>query len=252
MSRSRPTFEFCRTYDGSEPVARWLKRLESDLRDLDKDNISPAQYLTTVDLLHIDEAFDWAESSSEISAIHAGSHTKESLQRSPFLLPSKERFPSRTPEIVTVSFPEALDALRQNIDETLNSYYYRTMQIISRYGVRDRVPGCLPLSILESSTLDLVYEAFLRGLVDRELRCEAIRGNTGGRSLHAAFVAMEEAYKSRIFLKQIEYEEVQTREALFSKDVVKRNVSTSQLDSMLASYEAENKVPDQKIPEQFL
>ena len=250
MSRSRPTFEFCRTYDGSEPAARWLKRLEFDLHGLDKDDISPEQYLSSVDLLLIGEAADWAESSPEISAILAGSHTKESLQR--FLLLFKERFPSKAAELVTVSFPEAFDALRQNTDETLSSYYHRTMQLASRYGVRDRVPGCLPLSILESSTLDLVYGAFLKGLTDRKLRYEAIRGNTSGRSLYAAFTAMEEAYKSRIFLKQIEYEEVQTREALFYKDVVKKNVSATQLNSMLASYKAGSGVPEQRVSEQFL
>ena len=206
--------------------------------------------MSFVDLLLIGKAADWAESSPEINTILAGSHTKESLQR--FLLLFKERFPSKAAKIVTVSFPEALDALCQNTDETLSSYYYRTMQIASRYGVRDRVPGCLPLSILKSSTLDLVYGAFLRGLADRELRFEAIRGNTGGRSLHAAFTAMEEVYKLRIFLKQIEYEEVQTREALFYKDVVKRNVSASQLDSMLASYKAGNGMPEQKVPDKFL
>ena len=250
MSLVRPTFEFCRTYDGSEPAARWLKRLEFDLNGLDKDDISPKQYLSSVDLLLMGEAADWAESSPEISAILAGSHTKESLQR--FLTLFKERFPSKTAEIVKVSFPEALDALCQNTDETLSSYYHRTMQIASRYGVRDRVPGSLPLSILESSALDLVYDAFLKGLMDRELRYEAIRGSTEGISLHTAFAAMEEAYKSRMFIKKIEYEEVRSREALFYKDVVKRNVSTAQLESMMASYKAGSEVPDQKIPQQFL
>ena len=226
MSRSRPTFEFCRTYDGSEPAARWLKRLEFNLRglDRDRDDISPKQYLSSVDLLLISEAADWAESSPEISAILTGSPTKESLQR--FLGLFKERFPSKAVEVY-VSFPEALEALRQNVDESLSSYYQRVVQIISRYGVRDRLPGSLPLSTLESSALDIVYGAFLKGLVDRELRCEAIRGCVGGRSLHSAFVAMKEASKTRIFIKQIEYEESQTREIMFYKDVVKRNVSVS-------------------------
>ena len=126
------------------------------------------------------------------------------------------------------------------------------MQIKSRYGVCDCVPGGLPLSILESSTLNLVYGAFLKGLTDRKLRCEAIRGCSEGRSLHAAFVAMEEVYKSRIFIEKIEYEEVQTLEALFYKDVVKRNVSASQLEFILASYKAGNEMSEQKIPNKFL
>ena len=58
MNRSRPTFEFCQTYDRSEPAARWLKRLEFKLRSLDRDNISPRQYLSSVNLLLIDKVID--------------------------------------------------------------------------------------------------------------------------------------------------------------------------------------------------
>ena len=252
MSRSRPTFEFCRTYDGSEPAARWLKRLEFDLRGLDRDDISPEQYLSSVDLLLMGEAADWAESSPEISTILTGSHTKESLQR--FLTLFKERFPSKAVEVV-VSFPEALETLRQNADESLSSYYQRTVQITSRYGIRDRLPGSLPLSTLESSALDIIYGAFLKGLVDRELRYKAIRGCAEGRSLYSAFMAIEEASKARVFIKKMEYEESQTREIVFYKDIAKRNVSASQLESILAEYKAgkaASEVPDQKIPQQFL
>lgn len=87
----------------------------------------------------------------------------------------KERFPSKAVEAVIVSFPKALETLRQ-IDESLSSYYQRTIQITSRYGVRDRLPGGPPLSILESSTLNMIYDAFLRGLANRELRYEAVEG----------------------------------------------------------------------------
>ena len=62
---------------------------------------------------------------------------------------------------------------------------------------------------------------------------------------------MEEASKARIFIKQIEYEESQTREVMFYKDVVKRNVSASQLESMLATYKAEKDVPKQGFPQQL-
>ena len=119
------------------------------------------------------EAADWTESTPEISTVLTGFHTKESLQR--FLVLFKERFLSKAVEVVTISFPEAFESLLQNDDESLKSYYQRVIQITSRYGVRDRLPGSLPLSTLESSALDLVYGTFLRGLADRELRYEAIQ-----------------------------------------------------------------------------
>ena len=58
MEQSRPTFEFCRTHDGSEPIARWLKRLEHELRGSIKEIIAPELYLSSVDLLLTGEAAD--------------------------------------------------------------------------------------------------------------------------------------------------------------------------------------------------
>lgn len=259
MNQSHPTFEFCRTYDGSEPASRWLKRLEFELRGSKTHGvISSEQYLSSVDLLLMGEAADWAESSPEISALLV-TYTSESLDR--FLSFFKERFPTKFVEIVATTFPEEVEGLRQNADESLTSYYQRTIQITHRFGARDRLPGGPPLSTLESSMLDLIYGAFLKGLLDSELRREAIRGTVGvgGRSLHAAFVAMEEAYKSRVIIKKIEYEEIQSREAVFYKDVVKRNVTATQLESMWTSYAAErvgntgNTVPGkERLSQQFL
>ena len=80
--------------------------------------------------------------------------------------------------------------------------------------------------------LNLIYGVFLKGLLDSELRREAIRGIVGERSLHAAFVAMKEVYKSRVIIKKIEYEEIQLREAVFYKNIVKRNVTITQLKFM--------------------
>ena len=250
---SRPTFGFCRTYDGSEPASRWLKRLEFELRGSrgGRDGIiTPEQYLSSVDLLLEGDAADWAESSPEISTILAGPHTSESLAR--FFSLFKERFPTKSVETVSTTFPEEIEALRQNVGESLTSYYQRTIQISYRFGARDRLPGGPPLSTLESSMLDLIYSAFLKGLLDLELRREAIRGTVTGISLHAAFVAMEQAHKSRLVLKKIEYEEVQEREAVFYKDVVKRNVTATQLESMWASYSAGNGVPEERVPQQAL
>ena len=57
------------------------------------------------------------------------------------------------------------------------------MQIIARYGVRDRVFKTLSLSILKVSALDLVYSVFLRGLIDYKLRNDAVRANIDKISL---------------------------------------------------------------------
>lgn len=250
-NQSRPTFDFCRTYDGSEPASRWLKRLEFELRgDSRSGIIAPEHYLSSVDLLLVGDAADWAESSPEISTLFAGSHTSESLDR--FLSLFKERFPTKSIETIPTTFSEELEGLHQNAEESLTSYYQRTIQITYRFGARDRLPGGPPLSILESSILDLIYSAFLKGLQDLELRREAIRGTVTGISLHSAFVSMEQAHKSRLVIRKIEYEEVQSREAIFYKDVVKRNMSTTQLESMWASYSAGSRVPEQRVPPQFL
>ena len=83
---------------------------------------------------------------------------------------------------------------------------------------------------------------------------KAIRGTAGddGISLYAAYVSVEHAFRSRLMIQKIEYEEVRTREAMFYKDIVKRNVSATKLESMLASYSAGNNVLEQRISQQFL
>lgn len=178
-----------------------------------------------------------------------------------FLSFFKERFPTKFVETVATTFPEEVKDLRQNADESLTSYYQRTIQITHRFEARDRLLGGPPLSTLESSMLNLIYGAFLKGLQDSELRREAIRGTVKieGRSLHAAFMTMEEAYKSRVIIKKIEYEEIQSREAVFYKDVVKRNVTVTQLEFMWTFYAAEragnteNTVPGkERLSQQFL
>ena len=59
--------------------------------------------------------------------------------------------------------------------------------------------------------LDSLYDTFLEGLSDPELRQAAIQGTTEETSIYAAFKAMEQAqeqaHKSRVFKEKIEYEE---------------------------------------------
>ena len=100
--------------------------------------------------------------------------------------------------------------------------------------------------------MDLVFSAFLKGLSDSSLRIEAIRKTASdGISLYAVYVSVEHAFRSRLIIQKIEYEEVRTREAIFYKDVVKRNISATKLKSMLALYSAGNGMPE-RISQQFL
>ena len=58
--------------------------------------------------------------------------------------------------------------------------------------------------------LNLIYNAFLKDLLDSELRRETIRETVKieGRSLYAVFMTIREVYKSRVIIKKIEYEEI--------------------------------------------
>ena len=55
-----------------------------------------------------------------------------------------------------------------------------------------------------------------------------------------------------MFIKKIEYEEVQSRETVFYKEVVKRNVSATQLESMRATFSAGKSLPEKRISQQYL
>lgn len=231
MNQSRSIFDFCREYDGSKPASRWLKRLKFELRDSKTTGvISPELYLSSINILFANKAVDWAETIPKIIVIFAGTPSSEALEE--FLSALKERFSIKAVDTVIITFPEKFEALYQRTDESLISYYQRTVQITYRFGTRDRLFGALPLLTLESSTLDLIYSAFFKKLMDLELRREAIRGTVAGISLHTAYVAMEHTHKTRLVVKKIEYEETQEREAMFYKDVVKRNLTATQLESI--------------------
>ncbi len=246
-------FSFCRVFDGSEPASHWLKRLEFELQGSKKDGIiTPEQYLSSVALLLVGDAANWADSSHEITTILAGSHTSQSLNR--FLSLFKEHFPTQVAEVVSTCFPEEVNDLRQGADESLTSYYQRTTQIVSRFGARDRLPEGPPLSILESSMLDMIRSAFLKGLSDPELRYEAIRGAVSGdgASLRGTFMSTKQVYDARLMLKDIESKEFQSREAMFYKDFVLRPHGIQLGRVHIPSDKAGNNMPEQRLPDKFL
>ena len=82
-------------------------------------------------------------------------------------------FPLKSIAVVSITFSKELENLRQG-DNSLTTYYQRTIQIVQRFGARNRLSKESPLSILESSMLNLVFSAFLKGLSDPSLRMKAI------------------------------------------------------------------------------
>lgn len=169
-SGSRPTFTFCGSFSGSGEIsaARWLKKLEWELEPHHSPGPpSPKTLLKYVELLLTDDAATWAETSQEVSSLLSMKNPSVvDLVRFKNLFEAK--FPRKSFGLASThaTFDHELRQLSQTKDESLNDYYHRVLAMMHRVGATDRISDGRPLTILESTMLDLIIRAFVDGLYD--------------------------------------------------------------------------------------
>ena len=169
-SGSRPTFAFSGSFSGSGEIsaARWLKKLEWEIEPYHlHGQPTPKTLLKYVDLLLTDDAATWAETSQEVSSLLSMKNPSVSdVVRFKKLF--EARFPSKSFGLASTpaSFDHELRQLSQRKDESLNDYYKRVLAMMHRIGASDRIFDGRPLTILESTMLDLIIKAFVDGLHD--------------------------------------------------------------------------------------
>ena len=155
MASRTPSFSFCGRYTSKEVSAsRWLKSFEHELSEFRNAEglIPPSTYLHYLDLLLLGEAAEWIESNPEAVRLMATPNpTQATVDQLTSLL--RERFPAKTVEVTPMSFDIELSDLRQKPNESLTSYYTRTLNLMQKYGAKDRSPTVL-LTLAESSLLD--------------------------------------------------------------------------------------------------
>lgn len=226
-----------------------------DYRD-DDGRFPPGEYLSTLDALLIEDASDWTESNpvairllaeAEAAPTAAQSQTVEKF-RALFC----ERFPSKVMETSSIPFDLEIAGLRQRSEESLAAYYKRVTSMLQRVGVRDRpAPSSTitSLSAVESIMLDMILRAFIRGLLDHNIRVEATRGMASqDRSLRSVYHIAEEARRINEEIQRLYDEESKTDELQFYKDLVQKNLPQHQLASLLASLQASKQSQAQKPP----
>lgn len=195
----RPALTFCGDFSGKEgriSAARWLKRLEWELEPFQLyGHAFAGTFLRSVDLLLIGDAATWADTSEEVSYLLSMLQPSlEDVTRFKDLF--QARFPSKSfePTSTSDSFNKELHNLEQMKGEPLKDYYQRAIAVMHRAGASDRNSGSRPLTILESSMLDLIIGAFVHGLSDPDVsdKCTAKMGSPG-RSLHEIYIVAEDA-----------------------------------------------------------
>lgn len=179
----RPTFSFCGNFSGKEGIsaARWLKRLEWEFEpSVYQGNIPPKDFLKSVDLLLTEEAAAWADTSEEVSSLLSLGHPSvQDVTRFKSLFQAK--FPAKSCDSTSTSLDFELRNLVQMKHESLRDYYHRVLAMMHRFGAKDRVSHDPYLTKLESTVLDMIMEAFIKGLSDHSMQRVAIERTNYGR-----------------------------------------------------------------------
>ena len=240
MATRAPTFTFCGRYTGKEmSAARWIKSFEYELSDFRDEHgvIPPATYLQYLDLLLLGEAAEWVESNPEAVRLMA---TQDPTQAtvSQFISLLQERFPSKAVNSAPVSFDLEVSELRQKHDESVMSYYSRTLNLMQKYGAKDRSATVI-LSLAESSLLDTFLRMWIKGLTDPSIKRKAAEGmGDPKRSLKAVYGLAEQARLINAEVQRLFEKESIEDQISFYKGLAEKNFSSQQLSSMLATHHA--------------
>ena len=244
MATKVPTFTLCGRYTGKEmSAARWIKSFEHELSGFRRENgmIPPATYLRYLDLLLLGEAAEWVESNPEAVRLMATPDPTQATV-SQFISLLQERFPSKAVESAPVSFDLEASELRQKQDESVMSYYSRTLNLMQKYGAKDR-SATVVLSLAESTLLDTFLRAWIKGLIDPSIKRKAAEGmGDPNRSLKAVYGLTEQARLINAEVQRLFKEESQEEELSFYKGLAEKNMSSQQLSSMLATHHRQTSV----------
>ena len=192
-----PDFKFCGKFSGKTSAARWLKSFNHELeccKDETTGRVPPGKYLSYLDLLMTEDAADWAEENPD-AAKHLATDAPTQDTVDNFLALFKERFPSKAIETTPITFDSELADLKQKQDEALATYYTRTINLMQKYGAKDRpqltsgsTAAPKTLSLAEASLLDTFLRQWIKGLQDFTIKEKVAEGmGSNDRSLRKLY-----------------------------------------------------------------
>ena len=201
-------------FKGKQPASRWLARLVYEEKRVGKKS-TPEEFFEAVEILFEDDAAMWLDSSARYRRIidDRGNATKEDVEE--FQAALKIEFPTKTPcSRNEKTLQEDIGGFAQGPEESLSSYYGRAQELLRRSHGRDAVAGgSSPLSPIETVVLSGIISAFLRGLVDVQVRTTVLMRSTDvTKSLRGAFEAAEDAKSTLERLQEFEKDREERKE----------------------------------------
>ncbi|KAL8795801.1 MAG: hypothetical protein Q9182_007484 [Xanthomendoza sp. 2 TL-2023] len=234
-----PVFSFAGFYNGAdEPAVRWLRRFEHELSGYanEQGEIPPKKYISSLALLLRGNAADWAENHPEASRVfNLISPEKSDVTNIRNQL--QERFPAKSTDTVAVPFNVELSDLHQKTDDSIQSYYNGTLNLMQRIGAKDH-PIDGSYSPLEATVLDNVVRTFVKGLADTDVRRDAYKGlGRHDYSLKGVYIAAEEARRTKAEVSKLLEEESKEKELNILRSMV-RGLPPTQVEALKTAYAA--------------
>lgn len=162
-------------------------------------------------------------------------------------------YPSRQRDAVAKDFNAEVRELRQGSDESLISYYQRTVGLLHRMGSQDRFSEPpVELSPIEFFVLNFLMRAFICGMTDLELIQGVIPELANPkRSLRSVYEVADQLRCVRLVRVAFEEEHQQRLQLNFYRDLEYRNMPAHRINSLKASYSPNsaqrNQNPNQQV-----
>ena len=152
-----------------------------------------------------------------------------------------ERFFSKIVEIIFVSFDVELVELRQRDDEFLTDYYKRIIDLMQRINAKNKFvfAAAIILILLEFAMLNIILRAFIRDLLNFEIRKKIIKNMiSSNRSLRTIYQLTKKTRRINIEIKKLFDEKLKYDELSFYKNLAQRNLFRHQIEILLTEYHA--------------
>jgi hypothetical protein len=173
---SLPDFKNSGRYEGDIPASRWLTRLAYDFRKASKNVPKPELYLEAIEMLLEGEPARRLDSTPRIRKIIDKRATATQFDVDTVKEWLTEEFPTSVQDITEADVQTEIENLSQGNEEALATYYQRTVSLLRRTHGRDkpREDSNTALSGLETTMLNCVVNAFVKGIYEDELRRSAL------------------------------------------------------------------------------
>ncbi|POS82833.1 hypothetical protein EPUL_006181, partial [Erysiphe pulchra] len=219
-----PKFQSEYRYDGEAAASRWLDSIYLEFESAGFENPPPAHLLRIINILCIDKAANWIDSTPNIREIIKNRLTATVEDIAYVRMAFEERFPGNISDQSELPVQLEVENLRQAPEESLSAYYARTTRLLIRTYGRDRPRDTQKGQALtgpEEFTLATIITAYTRGLSDDVLRKEvAAKGGVCSKALWKCQEIVLETQQTIVSMKQYEEQEAQSQELERLRDLV--------------------------------